>query len=137
MKIHLRDFDNPDWTVCGYEIRQRSEPYELQSTVDEMNVTEKDSQITCKKCLAKIHVPEDLKPLTLLEAFLRDLTEVSRKHGIIIGGCGCHGSPFLGYMNDEQEFFELSSKGSYIVEDEGLPHPEVNVGLNLKWKIKS
>lgn len=28
-------------------------------------------------------------------AFLAELSEVSRRHGIIISGCGCHGSPFL------------------------------------------
>lgn len=27
--------------------------------------------------------------------FLADLTEVSRKHGIKIEGCGCCGSPYL------------------------------------------
>lgn len=27
------------------------------------------------------------------QAFLRELTELSRKHGIIITGCGCCGSP--------------------------------------------
>lgn len=28
-------------------------------------------------------------------AFLRDLTEITRKHGIAIDGCGCCGSPYL------------------------------------------
>ncbi|MBK7822957.1 MAG: hypothetical protein IPJ61_18405 [Tessaracoccus sp.] len=29
------------------------------------------------------------------DRFLADLTELSRKHGIIIGGCGCCSSPYL------------------------------------------
>jgi len=27
--------------------------------------------------------------------FLKELAELSRKHGILIGGCGCCGSPYL------------------------------------------
>lgn len=34
-----------------------------------------------------------------LEAFLAELTELSRKHGIVIGGCGCCGSPWV-YKKD-------------------------------------
>lgn len=30
-----------------------------------------------------------------MEAFIRDLTEITRKHGVAIGGCGCCGSPYL------------------------------------------
>lgn len=29
------------------------------------------------------------------KAFLRDLTEVTRRHRIAVGGCGCCGSPHL------------------------------------------
>jgi hypothetical protein len=29
------------------------------------------------------------------EKFIKELTELSRRHGIIIGGCGCCGSPFV------------------------------------------
>ena len=30
-----------------------------------------------------------------IKAFLKELTELSKWHGIVIGGCGCCGSPFL------------------------------------------
>lgn len=30
-----------------------------------------------------------------LEAFRDDLTALTKKHGIVIGGCGCCGSPFM------------------------------------------
>jgi GTPase involved in cell partitioning and DNA repair len=33
------------------------------------------------------------------EALLADLTELSRKHGIKIGGCGCCGSPYFTEMD--------------------------------------
>ena len=30
-----------------------------------------------------------------MEEFLKELAELTRKHNICIGGCGCDGSPFL------------------------------------------
>jgi len=39
----------------------------------------------------KSEIPEDAEA----KAFLADLTQVSRKHGIAILGCGCCGSPYL------------------------------------------
>ena len=30
-----------------------------------------------------------------VKEFLKELTELSKKYGIFIGGCGCCGSPFL------------------------------------------
>ena len=35
-----------------------------------------------------------------VEAFLRELTKLSRKHGIVIGGCGCCESPYIVSMPD-------------------------------------
>lgn len=32
--------------------------------------------------------------------FLTDLTAVSRQHGIVIGGCGCCGSPWVDDMDE-------------------------------------
>ncbi len=34
-----------------------------------------------------------------IEAFLKDLDSLTAKHGILIGGCGCCGSPFLLNVN--------------------------------------
>jgi hypothetical protein len=34
-------------------------------------------------------------------AFLIDLEAISRKHGIVVSGCGCCGSPNLEPMTDE------------------------------------
>lgn len=33
------------------------------------------------------------------KAFLRELTALSREHGVIITGCGCCGSPSLEHMD--------------------------------------
>ncbi len=34
-----------------------------------------------------------------IKAFLKDLTELSIKHNLVIGGCGCCGSPFINTMD--------------------------------------
>jgi hypothetical protein len=45
-----------------------------------------------------------------IKAFLKDLTELSIKHNLVIGGCGCCGSPWIASMDrrltdfDELEF---------------------------------
>lgn len=36
-----------------------------------------------------------MDPSPEVDAFVRELTELSRKHGIAIGGCGCCDSPYL------------------------------------------
>lgn len=37
-----------------------------------------------------------------LNEFLKELTELSRKYNIGIGGCGCCGSPFLYNIKTEK-----------------------------------
>lgn len=39
-----------------------------------------------------------------LELFLNELSELTKKYGFEIGGCGCCGSPWL---NDEKEEFDV------------------------------
>jgi hypothetical protein len=56
------------------------------------------------------------------EAFAAALTKLSMKHGIIVGGCGCCGSPFLTEATDEER------SGRYVVSDDGMD-PEID------WKI--
>jgi hypothetical protein len=48
---------------------------------------------------------------TNVKAFLRALTRLSRKHGIIIAGCGCEGSPYLDFTPRDL------SEGGYVVEE--------------------
>lgn len=42
--------------------------------------------------------------------FLKELAELSMKHGIVIGGCGCCGSPHLN---------EVKRKGHYEISPHG------------------
>ena len=39
-------------------------------------------------------------------AFLAELTELTRKHRIVIGGCGCCGSPFVTRIKPCEENYE-------------------------------
>lgn len=36
-----------------------------------------------------------------LEEFLKELSELTEKHGFSIGGCGCCGSPWINDFKDE------------------------------------
>lgn len=36
------------------------------------------------------------------EKFLTELTELSKKHGIVIHGCGCCGSPWLDELKENE-----------------------------------
>ena len=58
-----------------------------------------------------------------VEPFLEDLNEISRKHGVYIGGCGCCMSP---YLLDRENY---DTGGKFIAGD--LEHGEeaYNVGL--------
>lgn len=58
-------------------------------------------------------------PLKNQEAFLRELSELSRKYGIAIDGCGCCGSPWL-YDADGEDF----SKQVYSVREKNSDYLE-------------
>lgn len=49
-----------------------------------------------------------------LAAFLKDLTALAHKHGIIIGGCGCCSSPYLQDIDasDSGSVYQWSGDGS-------------------------
>ena len=38
-----------------------------------------------------------------IEGFLTELTELTLKYGVTIGGCGCCGSPYLTDINGDTE----------------------------------
>lgn len=39
-----------------------------------------------------------------VDQFLKELTELTIKHKVQIGGCGCCGSPYLGSPEEEGEY---------------------------------
>lgn len=41
--------------------------------------------------------------------FLHDLNKLVKKHGIYIGGCGCHGSPYLRKLGQGKEIGDCLS----------------------------
>lgn len=53
-----------------------------------------------------------------ITAFLDDLTEVTKKHGIKIHGCGCCGSPCLEYDLSEGVGYNVYATGSARNSDE-------------------
>lgn len=59
-----------------------------------------------------------------LQGFLTELGELSKRYGIEIGGCGCCGSPYLDYidenMGEKETATDLSCEhGVYEVAIEG------------------
>lgn len=42
----------------------------------------------------------------MLDKFLEELAELTKKHGLAIGGCGCCGSPFIFKTSDDREVAE-------------------------------
>jgi hypothetical protein len=57
------------------------------------------------------------------DKFLADLTTLTLKHKIAIGGCGCCGSPYLVELGGY-----LKEKGAYTIDhDEYLRWPEKEI----------
>lgn len=57
------------------------------------------------------------KNLKNVDSFLRELTALSQKYGIVIGGCGCCGSPLLmPTPKKEEEGFYLVDGGNECLE---------------------
>lgn len=57
-------------------------------------------------------------PVERLQPFLEELTALTTKHRISIGGCGCCGSPFLLDLEDDQtrKDYGVSPDSKYEVE---------------------
>lgn len=51
-----------------------------------------------------------------IEAFLHDLRKISLKHGVVIGGCGCCGSPWASTLNKASV---KKMKGRYKTDTDG------------------
>ena len=68
-----------------------------------------------------------------IDAFLRDLTEISRRHGLAIHGCGCCGSPRIVALPAEE------AVGGYTCEpfepgpDELVPWSDEDVLATRLW----
>jgi len=59
-------------------------------------------------------MPSDLPTKEQIESFLEDLSELSRKHGITIDGCGCCGSPGLSLTDNLTGSYKHDGYGDYL-----------------------
>ena len=48
-----------------------------------------------------------MREMNRLEEFLKELSELTQKHGFSIGGCGCCGSPWINDFKNEFNAHEL------------------------------
>lgn len=53
---------------------------------------------------------DELTQAEKFEVFLKELTALSIKYGIVIEGCGCCGSPYLEFLREDQTEHEYSVK---------------------------
>ena len=63
------------------------------------------------------------RPRMRVQAFLDELTELSRRTGIVVSGCGCCDSPRL--LVDGQPW-EWTPEGSYVVDFKPHADPDSN-----------
>jgi hypothetical protein len=61
-----------------------------------------------------------------INEFLVELAELSKKYGIVIGGCGCCGSPHLSSLQyhdeHEQQMLQLYQSSGMVPYDEQSDH---------------
>lgn len=60
-----------------------------------------------------------------LAAFIKGLTSLTQDHGLVIGGCGCCGSPYIFELSKKEKEYEYAV--FYVTGDEGQ---------DLEWKSR-
>jgi len=68
-----------------------------------------------------------------IDLFLKDLTELTNKHKIVIGGCGCCESPWIEEADFIGEYHASGSDGGnlYFVEIKGVKWKS----MKLIWSL--
>lgn len=76
-----------------------------------------------------------------IEGFLKELSSISKKYGLTIGGCGCCGSPFVTDVltnNDVMEEIRFDSntqKYSGNMIEERKPYPPISFPDKPKYMV--
>ena len=74
--------------------------------------------------------------ITRVQTFLDELTELTRRTGVVVWGCACHDSPAL-LVNHEEHRGQFDGTGWYVVDYRADADPDIQADRRfgcVRWR---